>query len=554
MKVESGKITRWDEIMKRFFIIVLLVISVTGFAQVDKRKNAVNFSKGIECKYKDDVQGAIQHFENALKAMPDDAASMFELSEQYVKAGRVDDGFAMIQHATQIDPENKWYQMRLARFYRNYEQYDDFIQVYEKLTARYPDDVDMLSELVEVYLIAGRFDQALDKLNLIEKEIGAHPLIGEQRVEIYKRQGKTKNVIAELQKMIDADPENTRYYNMLAKYYMDNGKEKEAVKLYEQVKALDPNDPYINISLLEYYEKRGELDKAFEELIAAINNKNLDFNTKANVYDYWFNKFQASDKIDRQAFEVGEAFVANYPDNKMGYLILGSYYMNREDYRNCMDMSLKALEKEPGNFPAWQYLVLSEAPLRENDSLMKHSLQALQYYPTQPVFYWFAGVSHALDQQDEAAIGYFEKGRKFVTDKKLLADFDSYLGDLYHSVGETEKSFDAYDRVLRFNPDDALVLNNYAYYLALRSERLDQAKEMALHAVELEPNNAIYLDTYAWVLYQKGEYQAAEAQMAKAVKLLQQPDKTYYQHYADILDKVGQPSKAEEYRNKAKAL
>ena len=540
--------------MKRFFIIVLLVISVTGFAQVDKRKNAVNFSKGIECKYKDDVQGAIQHFENALKAMPDDAASMFELSEQYVKAGRVDDGFAMIQHATQIDPENKWYQMRLARFYRNYEQYDDFIQVYEKLTARYPDDVDMLSELVEVYLIAGRFDQALDKLNLIEKEIGAHPLIGEQRVEIYKRQGKTKNVIAELQKMIDADPENTRYYNMLAKYYMDNGKEKEAVKLYEQVKALDPNDPYINISLLEYYEKRGELDKAFEELIAAINNKNLDFNTKANVYDYWFNKFQASDKIDRQAFEVGEAFVANYPDNKMGYLILGSYYMNREDYRNCMDMSLKALEKEPGNFPAWQYLVLSEAPLRENDSLMKHSLQALQYYPTQPVFYWFAGVSHALDQQDEAAIGYFEKGRKFVTDKKLLADFDSYLGDLYHSVGETEKSFDAYDRVLRFNPDDALVLNNYAYYLALRSERLDQAKEMALHAVELEPNNAIYLDTYAWVLYQKGEYQAAEAQMAKAVKLLQQPDKTYYQHYADILDKVGQPSKAEEYRNKAKAL
>ena len=540
--------------MKRFFIIVLLVISVTGFAQVDKRKNAVNFSKGIECKYKDDVQGAIQHFENALKAMPDDAASMFELSEQYVKAGRVDDGFAMIQQATQIDPENKWYQMRLARFYRNYEQYDDFIRVYEALTARYPEDVDMLSELVEVYLIAGRFDQALDKLNLIEKEIGAHPLIGEQRVEIYKRQGKTKNVIAELQKMIDADPENTRYYNMLAKYYMDNGKEKEAVKLYEQVKALDPNDPYINISLLEYYEKRGELDKAFEELIAAINNKNLDFNTKANVYDYWFNKFQASDKIDRQAFEVGEAFVANYPDNKMGYLILGSYYMNREDYRNCMDMSLKALEKEPGNFPAWQYLVLSEAPLRENDSLMKHSLQALQYYPTQPVFYWFAGVSHALDQQDEAAIGYFEKGRKFVTDKKLLADFDSYLGDLYHSVGETEKSFDAYDRVLRFNPDDALVLNNYAYYLALRSERLDQAKEMALHAVELEPNNAIYLDTYAWVLYQKGEYQAAEAQMAKAVKLLQQPDKTYYQHYADILDKVGQPSKAEEYRNKAKAL
>ena len=540
--------------MKQFFIILFLLASIAGFSQVDKRKNALEFSKGIECKYKEDVPGAIQHFENALKSMPDDAASMFELSEQYVKAGRVDDGFMMIKQAAEIDPENKWYQMRLARFYRNYEEYDDFIQVYEALTAKYPDDIDMLSELVEVYLISEKYDQAIDKLALLEKEIGVNPLIGEQRVEIYKRQGKTKNVISELQKMIDADPENTRYYNMLAKYYMDNGKEKDAVKLYEKVREIDPNDPYINVSLLEYYEKKGDLDKAFSELIAAINNKNLDFNTKANIYEYWFNKFQNSNKIDEQALRAGEAFVANYPDNKMGYLVLASYYMNKEDYGACRDMSLKTLTYEPGNFAAWQYLVLSEAPLRENDSLLKHSVQALQYYPTQPVFYWFAGVSNALNKQDEAAIGYFEKGRKFVTDRKLLADFDSYLGDLYHSTGDIEKSFQAYDRVLNVNPDDALVLNNYAYYLAIRQERLDKAKEMALHAVELEPNNAIYLDTYAWVLFQLKDYNAAEAQMAKAIKLLKQPDKTYYQHYADILEKVNKSDKAEDYRNKAKAL
>lgn len=540
---------------KLYFGLLIALLFATwgeGFSQVDKRKNALNFSKGIECKYKDDVQGAIQHFETALKAFPDDAASMFELSEQYVKAGRVDDGFAMIKRASEIDPENKWYQMRLARFYRNYEQYDDFIRVYEALTSRYPGDVDMLSELVEVYLISERYDKALDKLALLEKEIGHHPLIGEQRVEIYKRQGKTKNVIAELQKMIDADPENTRYYNMLAKVYMDNGKEKEAVKLYEQIKTIDPNDPYINIALLEYYEKRGEFDKAFGELIAAINNKNLDFNTKANIYEYWFNKFQASDQIDRQAMEAGKAFLANYPDNKMGYLILGSYYMNKEDYRACRDMSLKALTYEPGNFAAWQYLVLSEAPLRENDSLMKHSLQALQFYPTQPVFYWFAGVSHALDKQDEAAIGYFEKGRKFVTDRKLLADFDSYLGDLYHATGDWEKSFEAYDRVLKFNPDDALVLNNYAYYLSLRSEHLDKAKEMALHAVELDPNNAIYLDTYAWVLFKLGDLKAAEAQMKKALNQHKSPDGTYFEHYGDILFKQGKTAEAVDQWTRAK--
>ena len=506
--------------MKRFLIVILLLVSASGFAQVDLRKNAEAFSKGLQFKYKEDTEGAIKHFEEALKFMPDDAASMFELSEQYVKANRLEDGFAMIKKAAELDPDNKWYQMRLGLFYRNFEQFDDYIKIYEKLTAKYPGDINMLADLTDAYLITKNYDKALEKADLFVKQAGA----------------------------------DTRYYHMLANAYMDAGKEKKALSLYDKIKAMDPNDQYINISLLEYYEKKGKLDQAFNELIDAIHNENLDFATKANIYEYWFNKFQDSKNIDQQAVKAGNAFVETYPDNALGYLILASYYLKRDEFQPCKTMSLKALEFDRSNYGAWQYLVLSEAPLLETDSLLKHSVEALQYYPNQPVFYWFAGVSHALKKMDNEAIGYFERGRKFVIDKKLLADFDSYLGDLYHAVGEAEKAFEAYDRVLRNEPDNALVLNNYAYYLSLRKERLDEAKTMAQHAVELAPDNEVYLDTYAWVLYQKGEYAAAETQMNKAIKLLKQPDKTYFQHYADILEKVNKPEKAAEYRIKAKSL
>lgn len=540
--------------MRRCLVIVLLLIATVGFSQEDVRKNALAFSKGLECKYKEDISGAIKNFEEALRFMPNDAASMFELSEQYVKAGKMEEGFEMIKQAAQLDPENKWYQMRLAMFYRTLEQFDDYIKVFEGLTAKYPGDVDMLSNLIEAYLITENYDKAIEKLDILEQQAGVSALVSEQKVEIYQRQGNTKKVISELEKLIAENPENTRYYSMLAKVYMENKKEKEAVKLYNQIKEIDPSDPYINISLLEYYEKKKEYDKAFDELIEAIKNKNLDFNTKANIYEYWFNKHQDAKDIDQQALRAGNAFLVNYPDNKMGYLVMASYHINKQEYQPCRVMAQKALEYDHTNYAAWQYLVICDGALRANDSLKKHSVEALQFYPTQPIFYWYAGVSRALDKQDAEAISYFEKGRKFVTDKNALMDFDSYLGDLYHSVGETEKAFQAYDRVLNQDPDNVLVLNNYAYYLSLRKEDLDKAKAMALHAVELEPNNAIYLDTYAWVLYQKCEYKAAEAQMEKAVKLLKSPDKTYYQHYADILDKVNKPEKAAEYRNKANAL
>jgi hypothetical protein len=65
----------------------------------------------------------------------------------------------------------------LPGFYRNFEQYDDFVNVYEALTAKYPEDIDMLSELIDVYLVTEQYDKALEKLQLLEKQIGNNELI-----------------------------------------------------------------------------------------------------------------------------------------------------------------------------------------------------------------------------------------------------------------------------------------------------------------------------------------------------------------------------------------
>ena len=540
--------------MKRIVFILFLTIAFQGFAQDQVRENALAFSRGLECKYREDTEGAIRYFEEALAAMPTDAASMYELSQQYVQAGRIEEGFAMSRQAAALDPDNKWYQKRLALFYRNLGQLEEFAAIYEDLVEKNPDDLDLLSELLEVYLATENYDKALEKLDQLERQAGANELIGEQRLEIYKRQGNTTKLISELQAMIAANPENTRHYHRLAQVYMENNRDREAFELYNRIKEIDPDDQYVHISLLEYYEKQNNVDAAFDELIAVIRNRNLDFNTKTNIYEYWFRKYPYSEKIAQQALMSGNAFVETYPDQSVGYLVLAWYYWTINDFVPCEAMSLKAIEFDPSNYSVWQYLLTSESSLQKFDSLAKHSMEAIQYFPTQPMLYWYAGASLAFSHRDEEAITYLERGRRFVTEPQWLADFDNYLGDVYYSVGRVEESFAAYDRVLRVQPDHALVLNNYAYYLSLRQERLDEAKAMAQRAVELEPDNATYFDTYAWVLYQRGEYAAAEVQMRKSIQLLAAPDKNLYEHFADILEKVGKTGEAQEYRNRANAL
>ena len=533
---------------KTFILFLIMGCATSGFAQQmesefqgqpDKKKNATYFSNGLQCKYREDTDGAIRNFEQALRYMPNDDASMFELSEQYYNAGRIEDAFKMIQQAAELAPENKWYQMRLGVFYRNLDQYDDFIKLYEDLTKKYPEDPEMLSDLIDAYLSMGNLGKALDKMDLLEELIGPNELITEQRLNIYKRQGNEKKLMAELERLVKENPENPRYYSMLALAYSENGKDKDALKTYEKIKELNPNDPYINISLLEFYEKNGDKDKAFDELLAAIRNKNLDLTTKANIYDYWMDKYQSTNQINTQARLCGEAFIETHPDNKIGYLILGSYYLVEQNAVKSKEQYQQALALDSTDFLSWQNLIISESRLDENEAVRDHAVAALKYYPMQPVFYWYAGVANAVLENNDDAISYLEKGRRYTSDKLQMANFDAFLGDLYHQMGDEERAFDSYERTLRNDPDNVLVLNNYAYYLACKNQDLDKALEMSTKAITAEPDNPTYLDTHAWVLYMKGDYKEAEKHMKKAIKLLKEPDPTYTEHYEAILRKLG---------------
>ena len=539
---------RHDGIKGVFSLLVLLFLVSSMTAQQmeseydgkpDKKKNATYFSNGLQSKYREDTEGAIRNFEQALRFMPDDAASMYELSEQYSNAGRIEEAFNMIQKAAKIEPENKWYQMRLGLFYRNLEQYNDFIKLYEKLTQKYPEDPDMLSELIDAYLVTENYSKALEKMDLLEQQVGENEFITEQRLQVFKRQGNTKKVVSELEKLIEQNPDNIRYYGLLASFYAENGKIKEAIKTYEKIEEINPEHPYINVSLLELYDMTGDKDKAFDELLAAIRNKNLDITTKANTYDYWMNKNQGASNIDEQARQCGEAFVETHPDNKLGYLILGSCYFIEENAVKSKELYQKVLAIDSTDFFGWQNLIVSESRLNENEAVRDHAVAALKYYPMQPVFYWYAGVANAVMENNEDAINYLEKGRRYTSDKMQMSEFDAFLGDIYHQQGDEDKAFDAYDRTLRNNPDNALVLNNYAYYLAVKGQDLDKALEMSTKAIAAEPDNPTYLDTHAWVLYMKGDYKEAEKHMKKAIKLLKEPDATYTKHYEAILNKLG---------------
>ena len=111
--------------------------------------------------------------------------------------------------------------------------------------------------------------------------------------------------------------------------------------------------------------------------------------------------------------------------------------------------------------------------------------------------------------------------------------------------------YDAYERSLRYHGDNALVLNNYAYFLSIDGVQLDRALAMAQRAVELTGNNPTYLDTRAWVLFRSGRTAEAKKIMQQAIALDGHASTELLVHYGDILHALHENFLAESYWRKA---
>lgn len=538
-------------------LVCVLAFSVAGFAQSgepvmqempadslvrqDLAKNAEYFSQGLEEKYNENYPQAIYNFEQALRYYNEDDASMFELSELYQQAGRSTEAFSMIEQACNLQPENKWYQIRLAQFYLQNSDYQAFMDIYDKLLEDDPSNMEYLEAYIDMLLRIGEYDKVIVKLDQLEEQVGKNEYITLQKAEIYKEQGRMDKMIEELEKLVEYIPDDTRYRALLAEAYRKTNRKVDAYKQYLKIKELEPDNQYINVSLMDYYMSIGDTENAFREFVLAIKNPNLDYETKAQIYEIWSAQNEKSKdglKVSH-AVEVGQAFIQTYPEKNIGYYIMGVSCMNMNDYRQAKSYFHQAVEKDNTNFASLYQLTFCDVELNEYKDVIEDTQKALSLYPEQPLFYLFQGIAFFNLKDYEDCVTTLEKGRKLSANRDLTKNFDIYIGDAYNQMGNKQKTYDAYDRVLRADPDNIYVLNNYAYYLSLDNKDLELALQMSEKTIKAEPKNAVYLDTYAWVLYKSGRYPEAKKYMEKVFKYDKNPQGINYEHYGDILFKLG---------------
>ena len=540
----------------KYYILTLLVsLAVSVSAQNDSivprslPKNAEYFSKGLEAKYTENFPLAIANFEQALKFYDEDDASMYELSALYQQTGRNSEALTMIQRAVNLQPDNKWYQIRLAQLHLQNSDYRTFINIYDKLMEAEPDNLEYVETYIDVLLRVGDFDKVIEKLDVLEQQIGKNEYIYIQKIQIYDEQGKKDKAIEEMEKLVEFMPDNTRYHALLAEAYRKAKRDKDAYQQYMKIKELDPEDKYVNVSLMDYYLSVDNKDKAFEEFLEALKNQNLEYDTKVQLCQVFMHKYQTIS--GSEIAQIGTAFINTYPDKSAGYNLVGTLYYLQRDYLKAKDFYVKAVKYGDNEYATLAQLSMCYGMLEDYKASVEYSNRAIALYPDQPYLYQLNAVSYIMLHDYENALQSLEKGRRFVAEKSLMLTFDTNIADCYHQLNNKEKVYETYNKILRYDSENIYVLNNYAYYLALDNQELEKALAMSEKTIKAEPKNSMYLDTYAWVLYKLGRYQEAKKYMEKVFKYDKNPNGTNYEHLGDILYKLGDKKNAVKNWKKA---
>ncbi len=550
-------------------VILLALTSCGGTSKVTSRKYdglnnselsdkqnqkiQVLFFDGLKENALENYDRAENNFLSIIKIDKKHAASFYHLALIYELKQDYERALGCAKQAAQIDSHNEWYRLVLAGIYELNAEYSEASKLYEEITTTNPKNIDAYYYWINSLAAEGNWKDMIKVMNLLEGEMGFSEELAMERKKLYLRQGDVNGAINEVEGILEQDPNNTKYLNLLAELYQKKGEPENALKIFDKIVFLRPNDPYVHLSLSDHYKNLGNEEKSREELRLAYKNPDLGVDAKVRILLGYFTLEGIKEGKTAEAFELGKVITDVHPEDAKSHSVYGDLLYRLDSSKLALFHYRKAISLDESKFVLWTQVLILESEQQDFESMYSDATKAIELFPAQPSFYLFKGISAIQKKKYEEGIKALNSGKDLVYDNnQMLAQFYSTLGDSYYKMENHLASDSAYDKSLEYDRDNVYVLNNYSYYLSLRKKNLLKAEAMSKRSNELSPRSPSFADTYGWILYQEGKYDEAKLWLENAIDYGAGKNGVILEHYGDILYKLDDFEGAKQQWIKAK--
>jgi len=540
----------------------------------NKKLAQEKFIAGSLLELKGQYAEAIIEYLEALKYDPKSGIN-YAIAKNYYRLNKLSSALTYSKEAVENEQKNTEYLTLQASIYSSSHLEDSAAAVYDKIiridstnvTAYY--NLAQLIETKKPSLAISYYKKILDM-------IGPEWSVLVRIADLNERMGNVKETISTVEELIRLNPSDLLLQKLLIESYLKTKDYEKALSKVNESLTSFPDDENLIDLKGKIFIQQDKWEDASKEYMRLIKSKNISIEEKLKIGTSFYSQSEkdstnlniakqiflevSRDTLDWQVNAyLGEIEFREHKNesaieyfktaaklaewNAQVWIRLGGLLFDTKKYKDAIEYMSKASEKFPNDFAI--NLIYGLSLSTENEHLKaKEALEkAFKLNPDDVNV--LSALGYTLNQlkNDKEALVHLDKA--LILEPNNLQVI-SILALIHESQKEYQISDSLYATALKIDSSNVLILNNFAYSLAERNIRLQEALTMSKKSVDKEPKNSSYLDTFGWIYFRLGDYKKAKKNIEEAVKL-ENKNATLLDHLGDVHFKSGEKIKALEF-------
>jgi putative PEP-CTERM system TPR-repeat lipoprotein len=437
---------------------------------------------------------AVKTLEHAVEISGGSLGARYALASMLIEIGQLDNAAAQVDAMKKLSPLE--YRTLYADALVSYSRGDaaharDAIQ---KVLSVNPDN------LQSIYLSA-----------LIDMRLGSYASAEEslRKVAAYMRTGRTAQGIETLEAALARAPDNPVLLQAAGEANLAAGNAAKAAQYYERASALDKGNMASKVRLAQVKYAAGDPGQAFKELESLSGADQSQYQADLALIAAHLRRGEFD-----QALTAVAALEKKQPNNPLTYNVKGAAYAGMHDNKNARASFEKALDVQPGYFPAARNLALLDVQEQKAEDARKRYEAMLAKDPKNEQL--LLGLAELL-----VLSGRSPDEVRATIDRAIAAAPKSVrprlaLINYYGNLRDAKAGLEAAKAAQAAFPDDVQILE--AVGAAQRAAgQADEALATFKRLVQLQPQNATASLRLADVQVAKKDYSAAIATLGNVI-------------------------------------
>ena len=547
-----------EERMTKYPIILtaLLLLSIAPFTHGQEKGNDNDYQyaliEAVKQKNLGNLSEAVKLYSLVIKEKPDCDVAYYEIGSIYLITNQLELADRNLGKAYALDPQNEWYTVAYLNALSAREKFEEAEDILKEKIKEEPDKTEWEFKQALNYFNMGKSAKAVRILERIEKEKGFSERITLFKASIYESEEKYGLAREEIEKVMAIFPEAVQFRVVAAELCLKSGDEEAAAGYYMDILEVDSMNIFALPNLTDYYREQGDYRNSYKYLAKSFGSPHIEVNRKMAILAYYLSEEDHMTRYSRELGAVIEVLASTHPEESDISLMAADFYIQTQDYSKAYYHLKKYLELQSGTYNIYMQAIMLANAAALNDELLSVSNKALEIYPDSADIRFFRGIALYQDTAYEELIMNFEGiGPGAYSSAEYASQAKMLIAEAYYRTDDYESSDSIFEALIKEEPDNFMVLNNYSYYLAEREEKLEKAREWSLDVINNNPENATFLDTHAWVLYKLERYEEAESYILNALDKGGENDPEINEHAGDIQKALESYDVAVSYYEKA---